>query len=388
MIRYLLLSLLLLVSPAYAWTPYNVHGMSYFYGMAVADFDKDGNVDVAYSDSLSNSRRIRPANAIIYLNNMNQGLRKIYTEDFSWHPNNPAPNPHHLIERLVAIDLNGDTWLDIAAVANSHDAVIGYINPGAGGGAWTRQVLTTQTAGAVNLAVGDPDGDGDLDLFVTMRSQITSWPARKSGLGWLRNDGGGVFTYADIDVRSTTAPDEPRTLLAFDVWANGKDCATVGNFVGGQVTTHCLWPGGVWSKNVATGVTMTGHYSAALDLNGDGLKELVYAAADGIYSAQTNWSVTHPIVTKLIHLAPSTEVTEIIATNVDGGGFTDLAFSVRNGPLYWARRVSGAWSAFALESTPFNYYAVAVMDWNGDGKMDILGGVEYPENMLRVFIQP
>jgi len=388
MIRLFALLIALWAAPAFAWTSYNVHGMSYFYGMAVADFDKDGHVDLAYADSLAASRLIRPANAIVYLNNMHQGLREIYVEDFSWHPKNPSPSPHHLVERMVAVDINNDTWLDIVAVANSHDAVVAYLNPGASG-AWTRQVLTTQTPGAVNLAIGDPDGDGDIDLFVTMRSQTESWPARKSGLGWLENDGNGGFTYRDIDVRSTVSLDEPRTLLSFDVFANGKDCASVGNLANGILSTYCLIPEG-WSKANASGVVIGSYYSAAMDVVGSPLKEVIFARADGIYYAQTNWSVTHPIVGKLfkISLGSGEYVSEIYVSDVDGDGSEDIVFSLAYGGIYVAKKGPFGWSFSTISAQSLRYLNVAAMDWNDDGKIDILGGVEYPENMLQVFIQP
>jgi hypothetical protein len=62
MIRILcILAALFAASPAFAWTPYAVHGGSYFYGFAVADFDKDGNPDVAYVDSLAATNATEPA---------------------------------------------------------------------------------------------------------------------------------------------------------------------------------------------------------------------------------------------------------------------------------------------------------------------------------------
>lgn len=383
-----LIFVLMSVHAAWAWTPYAVHGGSYFYGFAVADFDKDGNPDVAYADSLAATRAIRPSDAIIYLNNMNQGLRKIYTEDFSWHPNNTAPNPHHLIEKMVAVDINNDTWLDIVAVANSHDAVVAYLNPGASG-PWTRQVLTTSTPGAVNVAHGDADGDGDQDIFVVMRSQTASWPAPKSGLGWLRNDGGGVFTYADIDISSLEIRGEPRTVLAFDVWGDGRDEITVSNIATGKLLTYRLI-GSTWHKHVASGVEVKSFYNAALDIDGDGLKEFIFATREGIYFARTNWNAVIPEVGELfpISLGSGEYVSEIIPADVDGDGVIDLAFSVAHGGLYFAKETVGVWGFTTVSPQQLNYLNMAVMDWNGDGRADVLGGIEYPENFLQVWIQP
>jgi len=383
--RFLAFLIPIWATPCLAWTPYDVHGMSYFYGMAVADFDKDGRQEVAYADSLAATRKMgRSSDALVYQSNLETSQELIFREDFSWHPANSSPNPHHLIERMVAIDINSDTWLDIVAVANSHDAVVAYINPGASGD-WSRQVLTTSTPGAVNIVTGDPDGDGDADILVTMRSQTASWPARKSGLGWLRNDGGGLYTYKDIDVQSTSGYDEPRTLIAFDVWGDGKDEVTVANMTTGQLSTYRLMSG-AWHKYVASGVAVQSYYSAAMDVDGDGLKEVIYATRDGIYYARTNWSVTNPQLGKLadISLRSSEYVSEIKIADVTGDGVSDVVFGVAKAGLYYLDGGSG-WAFRQVTSDGANYLNIDVMDFDNDGKIDVIGGIEYPSNTMRVW---
>ena len=145
-----------------SWMPYDVHSnMSYFYGMVVGDFYNDGQPAIAYADSFTSQRAMmrHDKDAVVYLNTLDKGSVEIFREDMSFAPS--QVDRVKLIERMVAMDINGDGLMDIVAIANSHDSVVAYLNRGPDV-AWERLVLTVETPGAVNLALADPDGDGDL----------------------------------------------------------------------------------------------------------------------------------------------------------------------------------------------------------------------------------
>jgi hypothetical protein len=68
---------------------------------------------------------------------------------------------------LQLVDLDGDGWRDLAT-AQMHTAagtpvVSVYVNPGTGGGSWSRTVIAQMSSH--NLAVGDANGDGRPDLL-------------------------------------------------------------------------------------------------------------------------------------------------------------------------------------------------------------------------------
>lgn len=370
---------------AQSWMPYDVHsGMSYMYGMVAADFNKDGVEEVAYADSTAASRTmLRAFGSGIYLNSAATGAKKIYEEDFSWHPH-PYPKIHMLVERMVAIDINDDGWLDIAAVVNSHDAVVGYINPGLSG-EWSRLVLTIDTPGAVNIAIADLDGDGRDDLIVTMRDQASVYPQAKPGVGWIRNMGSGQWVYSDIQVNSGMS--EPRGIIPIDIFPGNGMEFIITDMATGEARFYRRW-GSSWTHSTVNGVNAGGsYYNGSINVIGDELPDLVYGSADGIYAADVTYNVVNPSVVKITSLsAPvAIKVTEIDFGDLTGDGNAEIAFSIMNDGIYYLQKSSGSWALRMITPGPENYHGLKLSDYDGDGKLDVLANIEYQRNALQVW---
>ncbi len=140
--------------------------------VAAADLDGDGRIDLA----------VTPAEE---------------SGEIAWYgapadPRTGAWTKHTLLagayryHSLQLVDLDGDGRRDVLA-AQMHTApspvIEAYLNAGTGGGAWER--VTIDQASTHNLAVGDVDGDGRLDLMgcnYIGTPPVTVWLA---GTGWL-----------------------------------------------------------------------------------------------------------------------------------------------------------------------------------------------------------
>ena len=123
-----------------------------------------------------------------------------------------APWTKHLIAQekgatnIKAADLDGDGRPDVVGACGHGKGVFWFAGP-----AWTRHVIDADLATPHALAVGDFDGDGDIDVAV---ASYTTHTVRGH-----ENDGRGNFTPHDID---TGNKQESYDLKAVDVDGDGR----------------------------------------------------------------------------------------------------------------------------------------------------------------------
>ncbi len=190
-------------------------GMTYSYGFAVADFNRDGRPDISFFDSYTGNSSRTPAGVIGYVQYNGGSLTTIVDND-------PMPELPFtgvlLLERQVAVDVNGDSYLDIVGVLNSHEHVMAYINPGPAGGKWARRTLASGLPNPINIASGDIDGDGDPDIAINMRVNSDSSDSEPRGIVWLENPGSGNAAWT---TRRITQDSYSRSLVLADIDGNG-----------------------------------------------------------------------------------------------------------------------------------------------------------------------
>ena len=227
------------------------------------------------------------------------------------------------LRQVISADIDGDGDPDLVGTSATDDEVFWLENDGS---TWPRTVLDsapTTTDGALDVAVGDLDGDGDLDVVGS---------AREAGdlVYWLNNGDGTTWTRATI---TTTAP-------------------------------------GI--RSVALG---------DLDLDGDlDVVAAVTGAGDLRWWEQTSGGWTGRVIE-----GSATDVRHLALADIDGDGDLDVAAPLPGGDLSWWQNPRGAGSPWASEviGAVVDPSAVAAGDFDGDGEPEILVADQGDDSITR-----
>lgn len=154
------------------------------YGGGLADFDRDGWVDIAGVCEDANDVRM-------FLNRADgRGLFFPFSPTTFPTDSSPSPNEH--------ADLNGDGFLDMVT-ANTSDFTVSVLL-GNGDGTFDPRTDYTVGNGPHGVALLDADGDGDLDIATANTGVNNVGLLRNNGLGAFGSlstfDGGGNGEYA------------------------------------------------------------------------------------------------------------------------------------------------------------------------------------------------
>ena len=122
---------------------------------------------------------------------------------------------------LKAADVNGDGKPDVVGSCGHGKGVFWFAGPG-----WTKHVIDADLRDAHALAVGDFDGDGDMDVATA------SFGAKV--VRWYQNSGKGAFTAHDID---TANGQQAYDLKAVDLDADGR----LDLILAGRETRNAVW---------------------------------------------------------------------------------------------------------------------------------------------------
>ena len=172
---------------------------AYAYGIAAADLDRDGDLDLTSAD-------YQPHNKLYLFENDSQGnfKRHLIQKD----------DPERL-ERHMLGDMDRDGDLDVVIVKNLRGHLLWFENSGkpTAGKLWQRHVITTELPGAYDVALADFNRDGHLDVAAS------SWILGNQ-FAWFENDGTPADGLWKKHLIEKDAP-ETRTMRAADFDGDG-----------------------------------------------------------------------------------------------------------------------------------------------------------------------
>ncbi len=336
--------------------------------LAVADFDNDGDPDIAYSDLKLHKGALGSIFAFAVYTNLGTG-------SFG----TPVTYPLGLwtggFAEMTVADFNGDGRLDIAGV---HDPNGGFsIALAAAGGGFLPSLERIAGESPVDLAASDIDDDGDSDLLMT--SQLSMEVMSRF------NEGDGQFS---------PAPSFPVKLWSYHIDQGDVDndgdldiAATYGDGANGGISLLRNQGDGTMAPYELLSAPVFASSVKLRDLNGDGWLDMVWADKYPPYSFRTRLNtgagefgaVQSWLQTQTCGVTIGTDA--IVVSDLDADGDLDvvlvenLACGGGAGPKHlYVHRNDGAgnFTTASVVNTTFGAGGVMVDDVDHDGHLDLI----------------
>jgi hypothetical protein len=355
--------------------------------VVTGDFNNDGNLDMAVADATNNL-------VAVFLGKGDGTFQAGVSYAVGQNP-----------VGLEVADLNNDGKLDLIT-ANQTDNTLSVLL-GNGDGSFQKQQVVNFAPGLFGsrlppdpsaVAVGDLNGDGNLDLVVAIGYSSVATDGEDSGVAVFLGNGDGTFaTENDFPIGFAIQPLSPTGIITADFNDDGKlDVAVTTWGTEAQQTIVVMLGNGDGTLGGADFVDqlIIRQPASSLvsgDFNGDGKLDLAVTNDSNGYSGpgQSSYSILlgngdgtfqTPVTTEL---AVNSSPVSIQTADFNGDGILDLAM-IGSGSLTGLLQLVGSGTPMILlgngdgtfkapQSFPFGESALAVGDFNGDGLPDLAG---------------
>ena len=330
----------------------------YSASIAVADFNGDGKLDLA----LTNSEGSTNAVAIVLGNGDGtfQNPPLLYSAGL-------------LPTGLVSLDVNGDGKPDLAVAGGygvlSYFSLTTLINRG--DGTFANPVSFPVLQFPYSAVVGDFNGDGHVDIATTSLTQTGS-------VSVLLGKGDGVFQ-AHLD---SPTGQSPTAIAAGDFNRDGKlDLVVADSSPTNALLSTLIGNGdGTFQNSISQTVPGLVQSPAVGDFNGDGKLDVVAViqgtSAVSIFLGHGDGTFAAPVQYPTGPMLLSPPYHNVLAGDFNGDGKLDLAVATDNGIAILLGNGDGTFQPFSLVPSLLSYDPgddlLALADFNSDGKLDII----------------
>jgi len=269
-------------------------------------------------------------------------------------------------DQLLAVDINKDGHLDL--VAGCHREVVVLLNDGKGG--FREHSRTPSTSNPTELGAGDYDKDGNIDIAFADHDTFALW--------LLRGDGKGGLSRMGLTRVQKTGRPHTHGLFSGDWNRDGKFDALHFNVNEGRAVV--LNGDGKGELTPVAQIDLPAPYNPAMaDFNGDGIPDFVAPAwrpaslsvvlGDGKGGFQHAAGSPFRLTEERPYFAA--------AGDVNGDGHADVITAHDDTGMVSILLGDGKGGFRKADASPkdlgVGMYAIRILDWNGDGKNDIVG---------------
>ncbi|MEQ9391498.1 MAG: FG-GAP-like repeat-containing protein [Balneola sp.] len=296
-------------------------------------------------------------------------------DKIAWYENDGATDPsftEHVVSTnadgansVYAVDVNGDSHLDILSASGRDNKIAWYENDGSEN--FTERIVSTNALNAKSVFAADLDGDGDIDFMSASRDD--------DKIAWYENDGSENFTERVVSITA----DGATSIYTTDVDGDGDIDILSASFSDGKIA----W----YENNGAANPSFTERvistdadraYSVhAADVDGDGDIDLMSAASiDDKIAWYENDGAANPSFTERVVSTNADGVYSVFTADVDGDGDIDLmSASSRDDKIAWYENDGATNPSFTerlVNTTANSARRVYAGDLDGDGDIDIV----------------